>query len=42
MEMFINRAPCQGDGQWFGVEDIQLLSVYKACQRMHASLKIKK
>lgn len=37
--MFINRAPCQGGGQWFWVMDILLLSVYTGRQRIYVSLK---
>lgn len=39
MVMFINRAPCRGGGQWFWVEDIQLLSVHTGRQRIYVSLK---
>lgn len=37
--VFIKIAPCQGDGPWFWVEDIQLLSACTGRQRIYASLR---
>lgn len=34
-------SPCPGGGLWFWVEDIQLLSVHRGCQRIYVSLRTK-